>query len=390
MAGRIVYLKVSRCSHAKGAVRRQLFHRFPGHELLVWDIYEIMRVRKGDMLRSLASLPAEYGRHLLAGRIHHEWARWITASMFRSVRRVLRRRLAEVEDLAFTFQTQSLFDCGLPGVPHFIYTDHTLRVHEEYPHRRPLDLYSAAWQALEPEIYDHATRIFTMSDHVTRSLLRHYGCNPHRIRRVGVGCNAYMDGDTPDVEHRLTADYTPGRILFVGNDWELKGGPQLLAAFRRVRRRHPRTKLVIVGCTPEVSERGVEVVGPIPLPDVVRHYERATIFCMPSRGDAFGIVYLEAFLNALPVVAPNIGAPPDFVRDGVNGFLVEPDDIEALADRLEHLVARPKLCLEFGLDGRRVVLDYYTWDLVGERLHEEIEASLAGIAAPSDPGRDRA
>ena len=124
----------------------------------------------------------------------------------------------------------------------------------------------------------------------------------------------------------------------------------LLKAFRKVRSVFPRVTLTVVGCRPFMSEPGVECVGKVPTEQICGFHARASVFCMPSQREPFGIVYLEAMHSGLPVVALRQGAPPDFITDGENGFLVDPDDEELLAKRLIHLLSNPELCREMGLD----------------------------------------
>jgi glycosyltransferase involved in cell wall biosynthesis len=149
--------------------------------------------------------------------------------------------------------------------------------------------------------------------------------------------------------------------VFVGVDWERTGGPPLLEAFRRVRAQVPDATLTIVGCRPPVSEPGVDVVGRVPLSEVWRYYAEATVFCMPTRWEPFGIVYLEAMMQRLPVVATRVGAIPDFVSESDNGFLVGVDDVDGMARRLIQLLRNPELCREMGKRGF-CIAQRYSWD----------------------------
>jgi len=131
-----------------------------------------------------------------------------------------------------------------------------------------------------------------------------------------------------------SARFRAKNILFVGIDWKRKGGPVLLEAFRRVRHAHPEATLTIVGRSPEVTQPGVEVVGRLPLIEVARYYRSASIFCLPTLNEPFGLVLLEAFSYGLPIVATRIGAIPEIVEDGESGYLVGPQNTDELADRL--------------------------------------------------------
>jgi glycosyltransferase involved in cell wall biosynthesis len=71
------------------------------------------------------------------------------------------------------------------------------------------------------------------------------------------------------------------------------------------------------------------------------------------------VVAIEALAAARPVVAPRVGGVPDVVTDGVDGFLVEHGDVEALAERLARLAADPELRRAMGEAGRERVLPRY-------------------------------
>jgi glycosyltransferase involved in cell wall biosynthesis len=206
---------------------------------------------------------------------------------------------------------------------------------------------------------------------VRQSLLEQYGCPPERVQCVYFGSNAVRQPLAPD-----NAGYTNKTILFVGIDWQRKGGPELVAAFREVLRVHPDARLIIVGCSPKVEVPNCEVVGKIPLAAVSRYYAQASIFCLPTKLEPAGVAFIEALLSRLPIVATRLGAVPDFVEDGRSGCLVAPGDVGQLAEVLLFLLDRPETCRAFGERGLALALDRYRWEQVGRRLREGIQAAL--------------
>jgi glycosyltransferase involved in cell wall biosynthesis len=94
------------------------------------------------------------------------------------------------------------------------------------------------------------------------------------------------------------------------------------------------------------------------------------VFCMPSRTDSFGIVYLEAWLNGVPVIGANAGGVPEIISDGVDGYLVEFGDVAALANRIQLLLQRPDTADAMGQAGTRKVLAEHTWDHKIARIAE--------------------
>jgi glycosyltransferase involved in cell wall biosynthesis len=94
--------------------------------------------------------------------------------------------------------------------------------------------------------------------------------------------------------------------------------------------------------------------------DVPDLMEAADALVLPSRWEGLGMVLLEAALSLLPVVATNVGGIPEIVRDRDTGFLVPPDDPEALACAMAHIVTlTPDQRLAMGRSGRHIVEESY-------------------------------
>jgi glycosyltransferase involved in cell wall biosynthesis len=117
-------------------------------------------------------------------------------------------------------------------------------------------------------------------------------------------------------------------------------------------------------------------VGRAPHEVVKKCLTRASVFCLPTRVEPFGIAVVEAFFHKLPVVTSNIGAMPDLVAKGEVGLTVPPDDPVALADALLELLTDPEKCRQFGERGYEIVSRRYSWNEVGRRLEEGIRACL--------------
>ncbi|HXW01002.1 MAG TPA: glycosyltransferase family 4 protein, partial [Anaerolineae bacterium] len=207
---------------------------------------------------------------------------------------------------------------------------------------------------------------------ITRSLLEQYDCPPERVVCVYAGSNV----ETSRADKLDNQGYSNKNILFVGLDWERKGGPVLVEAFRKVLEIDPEASLTIVGCTPQVELPNCKVVGRVSLQEVGAYYRQASVFCLPTILEPFGIVFVEALSYRLPIVATDVGAIPDFVINGVNGYLVRPAQVEPLAECLIELIGNPDKCRTFGECGWVIATERYTWDKVGEKMRENISAVL--------------
>lgn len=122
----------------------------------------------------------------------------------------------------------------------------------------------------------------------------------------------------------------------------------------------------------------VTFLGVIPRRQLVERYRQAAIFCLPSRQEGFGIVFLEAMACGKPIVAARAAAVPETVADGESGVLVDPDDPEALARALTALLRDPDLRREMGEGGRRRV-ERYRADRVAGLFLETVQSALRGL-----------
>lgn len=270
----------------------------------------------------------------------------------------------------FAFAMGTTIPLMRPIQPHFVYSDLCIKANQLYPvGRERLEM----WKEVIPheeQSLAAATGIFTMSEHVSRSLRKFYGIPTNRVHRVNGGCNSPVE-ISYDLER-----YGKQNILFIGTDWQIKAGDRLVEAFRVLHRRFPDATLTIVGCRPDVSVPGITVVGPVSQSEIAGYLARASIYCMVSLREAFGIAYIEAMKSGLPVVASDLGATPDFVINGETGFRVTYDNVEALTDRLARLLTDPALCRRLGEAGRDLAMREYTYEATLEKMCAVIGGAL--------------
>jgi len=347
----------------------------PEIEIRAYDLDELVLTRMRSRLRALPHALRRGGMRAIVpgkGRFFDAIRRsgWC---MERIAERV--EKLQESDQFDFSLAIGTSIPNFRPKQPHFVYTDLTMRANAYYPEgNERLKL----WQECIPyeeESLRKASIVFTMSDHVTRSLVEQYGLSQERILRVNGGCNS------PPIDMPEDSRFERMNVLFVGVQWELKGGPQLVEAFNRVKRRLARATLTIVGCAPNISGPGIEVLGRVPQSEVSRYLAKASCFCMVSRREAFGITYIEAMNAGLPVIASDLGATPDFVLNGLTGYRVNHDDIGALAERIAELLSNPDKCRRMGEQARMLAQSHYTWEKTQQKMWQAIRSVVESTMA---------
>ena len=98
-------------------------------------------------------------------------------------------------------------------------------------------------------------------------------------------------------------------------------------------------------------------------------FKEADIYLMPSRSDAFGISFLEAWSAGKPVIGARIGATPEVIRENIDGLLVQFDNPEDIAEKVITLLKNKKLRKKYGMTGQLKVSQKYTWDIIAKETH---------------------
>jgi glycosyltransferase involved in cell wall biosynthesis len=195
---------------------------------------------------------------------------------------------------------------------------------------------------------------------------------------------------------RLTADAAfdrplPARYLLNLATFEAKKGQlHLIEAFARIAVAYPDLDLVIAGRpggTLDAVRHKIGALGldhrvhlllDVPHEKIGALLASATLFCLSSLAEPFGIVLLEAGLFALPVIATRVGGVPEIIGDGEHGLLVTPGDPVALAGAIRKMLDAPERAASLAAALRQRVLSEFLWPRAVERY-----LALAA-AAPAD------
>jgi glycosyltransferase involved in cell wall biosynthesis len=176
-------------------------------------------------------------------------------------------------------------------------------------------------------------------------------------------------------------------VLYVGRLAPIKNLPLLLQAFALVQDKVPEARLIMVGTGPLYEEiekqiRRLKLSPAVHLAGFVRdnddlaaYYSIADVFALSSTYDGDPNVIREAMSCGLPVVATRVGGIPAQMQDGVNGFLVESGDAQALAQRLVDLLTDSRLRARLGETNRKAAARF-SWDVGAQRLIELYEDIL--------------
>ena len=230
-------------------------------------------------------------------------------------------------------------------------------------------------------IIKHADHVICISRYTLDKTLQTQQPRAYSLIPPGVDVNRFRKrADTAHVRRKLAQqgiDFSIPLVFALGKFIERKGFSYLIDAIALLQERGP-VQLMIGGRGPlkeslqqQASNLGISdrvvFLDYIPDDELPGYYTVADLFVSPSivdsQGDTegLGMVLLEALACETPCVASRVGGIVDIIEDGVNGFLVEPRDSVAIADRIWRLISDDKLRQEMGKQGRLFVERHFSW-----------------------------
>jgi glycosyltransferase involved in cell wall biosynthesis len=194
-----------------------------------------------------------------------------------------------------------------------------------------------------------ARAIVPWSQWTAGSLRSEYGVPAERLHVIppGVDTDRWHPAPEPRPDGLV-------KLLFVGGHFERKGGRLLLDVFR-AQRLAERTELHVVTRDPVPPEPGVIVHRDIQnnADALLRLYQQADVFVLPTLADCFSIASIEAMASGLPVVTTDVGGVPDIVEHGKTGFVLPVGDGLQLGEALNCLVGDASLTATLGRNARK-------------------------------------
>lgn len=225
-------------------------------------------------------------------------------------------------------------------------------------------------------------RLATCSQELRRILVQHLKTRNVVVLPNGVDVSEFA----ADRAARTAAQADdPLRLLFVGAMGRLKGERDLVQAIRKAERKVPNLKVMLLGhgsetlmslCEEVQVLHLLEYFGPAPMDQRAGFFKQADIFVLPTYAEGMPVSVIEAMAAGLPVITTPVGGIPDLVTDGIEGFLVKPGDIDALAARIVQLARDEKLRLAMGRRGELRAC-CYDRNIIQAMLSEVMHRTLA-------------
>ena len=230
-------------------------------------------------------------------------------------------------------------------------------------------------------LFKVADAIATHSERDRTQIIRS-GAAPSRVTRVPQGTPGLFQPppvSRADARRELGLDPSRPTILFFGLLKPYKGLLVLLSSLVKVREAIPNALLLIVGKAVGDGRVYAREMSRLSLGDSIRwersyvpsrrvglYFTSADVVAMPYRAASASAVLVNAYAHSRPVVATSVGGFPEMVEEGNTGFLVPPDDPDALASRLVELLDKPHLAHAMGEYARQYATEHHDWPLIGQ------------------------
>jgi glycosyltransferase involved in cell wall biosynthesis len=203
------------------------------------------------------------------------------------------------------------------------------------------------WYRQRLELEPHEADYCIAASSFTRRSLLEAGVADAKIKTLPLGADLNQFTEAP---RSRTGKL---RVLFVGKISQAKGVKYLLEAIKRIHSQD--VELVLVGPpvgngAPLARYSGLYTwLGRLDQKQVIEEMWRSHVLILPSVLEGFGLVIPEAMATGMPVIASTHSVGPEIIEDGHDGFILQPDDVEGLAERIDWLAMNRERVREMGV-----------------------------------------
>jgi len=243
-----------------------------------------------------------------------------------------------------------------------------------------------------------ADLVLAPSSDTAQKLAEVQGVPPANIRKLAWPLNPdFLKMADNSAELSLPKNFPVGRVILTVGRWaaseRYKGVDDLIRAVGQLQMKFPGLYLVAVGDGDDLP-RLEKIAGDLRVSGSIRFltslsrkeiaacYARSEIFALPSTGEGFGLVFLEAMAFGKPLIGAARGGTTDIIEDKGNGLLVPAGDLKSLVEALAELLENESLRMELGRRGAENVRHRYSFDVFVDNLERIIEECGLDAAVP--------
>ena len=231
---------------------------------------------------------------------------------------------------------------------------------------------------MESIAYNKSLHIVFSSEWAANTAVNFYGLNKDKVSVIPFGANIDIAPEQSILKKELNS---PLELLFIGKEWERKGGDIVLDTFFLLNSNNIPANLTIIGTTPPNNFKN-ENIHVYPFLNKNSKNDRiifdklllnADIFFMPSREECYGIVFCESNAYGIPCLSTDTGGISTIIKDGINGYLLtENSPPIKYMEKIIDIIKDKKAFMDLRKRTRKRYDDSLNWDNFGSKLEEII------------------
>ncbi|MGG6269240.1 glycosyltransferase family 4 protein [Leptolyngbya sp. AN03gr2] len=236
---------------------------------------------------------------------------------------------------------------------------------------------------MEQSALSHCQLAIYTSDWAAKTALQNYQVDPAKVKVVPFGANLPCDRTIEDIDQMVDRkSFDQCQLLFLGVEWQRKGGDIAIAVAEQLNRRGIETILHVVGCNPPfeppsfvklhgyISKKTAEGVNTL-----AQLMSESHCLILPSQAECYGVVFAEASSFGLPSLATQVGGIPTAIHQGKNGWTFPLDAApEAYCDCIERLIESRSHYRQVARSTFQEYTERLNWQSAGQQVRDLIQA----------------
>lgn len=333
-------------------------------------------------VREWLTVQKSLNRKLFKKQTAVEFLRSYAKYFSRQLEKDLKKRPVDVLFVSASSQLIAYLETDIPIV---YMTDATFQqLQGYYPYFSNLAAYNVRQGIeLDKKAFLKSAHCMLASDWNKNSAINDYGIDATKISVVPCGANLDTIPSMQDLNLNASGQC---RLLFLGVEWERKGGDIALETFRLLKQKGIKPHLHIIGCVPPhdvSSERDITVIpfldknNPGQFRQLEKIFFQTDFLLLPTRAECAGVVFSESSAYGIPSITTNTGGVCTYVKDGINGYAFPFDaGAEAYAQKIDQLVSDQQAMQNLKLSSRKYYEEKLDWNLWGRQFQQIAERLL--------------
>ncbi len=269
------------------------------------------------------------------------------------------------------------------NIPIYLTTDATFPRLNEL-HKSHTNLHCESFEnamLLEKRAFQKARGLILPLEWLKKSAIQNYHIEEEKIKVVPYGSNILNLLSKNEIQNLVEERALASEVqfLFVGINWEQKGGPEAVAVIEELNRLGIDSTLKIVGCSPKLNSKNVEVIGfldkqnPKELAQLIELYKKASFFILPTKAECVGMSFIEAASFGLPAIGTNVGGVPEAVLNKKTGFIFDVNESpKTLFDAIKAIWEDKSRYIEMSSEAHLYYSEKMNWENWAAKIRESV------------------